>query len=111
MKNRILRCARKRFLGLLSLCLVLTVTAWAQVQTGRIVGSVADAQKAALPNATVTVTEGSRLQFRAEAFNVTNTPSFNAPNTAIDTSNSTGGLVTSTASLPRQIQFALKYNF
>ncbi len=55
------------------------------------------------------MTEGSQLQFRAEAFNVTNTPSFNAPATAIDTS--TGGRVTSTASLPRQIQFALKYNF
>jgi hypothetical protein len=55
------------------------------------------------------VTEGSRLQFRAEAFNVTNTASFSAPNTAIDTA--AGGRVTSTASLPRQIQFALKYNF
>src|SRR5262249_36520320 len=55
------------------------------------------------------VTEGSRLQFRAEAFNVTNTPSFSAPSTAIDTTS--GGRVTSTASLPRQIQFALKYNF
>src|SRR5215510_11005472 len=110
MKNRILRCARKRFLGLLSLCLVLTVTARAQVQTGRIVGAVADAQKAALPNATVTVTEGSRLQFRAEAFNVTNAASFNAPNAQIDTL-TVVGRVTSTASLPRQIQFALKYNF
>jgi hypothetical protein len=55
------------------------------------------------------VTEGSQLQFRAEAFNVTNTASFNAPNAQIDTT--TAGLVTSTASLPRQIQFALKYNF
>jgi hypothetical protein len=50
-----------------------------------------------------------RLQFRAEAFNVTNTPSFNAPNTAIDTA--AGGRVTSTASTPRQMQFALKYEF
>ncbi|HYE75870.1 MAG TPA: TonB-dependent receptor [Blastocatellia bacterium] len=55
------------------------------------------------------ITEGSQLQFRAEAFNLTNTPSFNAPNTAIDTA--AGGRVTSTASLPRQIQFAVKYNF
>src|SRR5215468_3889933 len=56
------------------------------------------------------VTEGSRLQFRAEAFNVTNTASFNAPNAQIDTT-TVVGRVTSTASLPRQIQFALKYNF
>ncbi len=62
MKTRILRCARKRLLGLLSLCFVLTVTAWAQVQTGRIVGTVIDAQKAALPNATVTVTEAATNQ-------------------------------------------------
>jgi hypothetical protein len=55
------------------------------------------------------ITEGSQLQFRAEAFNVTNTASFNAPNTQIDTASV--GRVTSTASLPRQIQFALKYNF
>ena len=50
-----------------------------------------------------------RLQFRAEVFNLTNTASFNAPNTAIDTA--TGGRVTSTASSPRQMQFALKYDF
>ena len=50
-----------------------------------------------------------RLQFRAEAFNLTNTPSFNAPNTAIDTA--AGGRVTSTASTPRQMQFALEVRF
>jgi hypothetical protein len=51
-----------------------------------------------------------RLQFRAEAFNLTNTPSFNAPpNTTIDTA--AGGRVTSTSSSPRQMQFALKYTF
>jgi hypothetical protein len=49
------------------------------------------------------------LQFRAEAFNVTNTPSFNTPNTAIDTA--AGGQVTSTSSSPRQMQFALKYTY
>jgi len=62
MKTQILSCARKRVLGLLSLGLVLTVTVWAQVQTGRIVGTVIDAQKAALPNATVTVTEAATNQ-------------------------------------------------
>jgi len=51
-----------------------------------------------------------RLQFRAEAFNLTNTPSFSAPaNTTIDTA--AGGRITSTASTPRQMQFALKYEF
>ena len=40
---------------------------------------------------------------------MTNTPSFNAPNTAIDTT--AGGRVTSTSSAPRQMQFALKYDF
>jgi Carboxypeptidase regulatory-like domain/TonB dependent receptor len=55
------------------------------------------------------VTEGSLLQFRAEVFNLTNTPSFGPPMTAIDTAQA--GRVTSTLSQPRQIQFALKYNF
>jgi hypothetical protein len=55
------------------------------------------------------VTEGSLLQFRAEVFNLTNTPSFGPPNAAIDTV--AAGRVTSTLSQPRQIQFALKYNF
>jgi hypothetical protein len=55
------------------------------------------------------ISEGSRLQFRAECFNLTNTPSFSAPNTNIDTR--PGGRVMSTLSQPRQIQFALKYNF
>ena len=56
------------------------------------------------------ITEGSQLQFRAETFNLTNTPSFNPPNAVIDTSTAVGR-VTTTASQPRQIQFALKYNF
>ena len=40
----------------------MTATAWAQVQTGRIVGTITDAQKAALPNATVTITEAATNQ-------------------------------------------------
>ncbi len=53
---------------------------------------------------------GHRLQFRAEAFNLTNTPAFNMPaSTAIDTAG--GGRVTSTSNTPRQMQFALKYDF
>src|SRR5262245_18226860 len=49
--------ARRYSAALLLLSIYLTATAWAQVQTGRIVGAVTDTQKAALPNATVMVTE------------------------------------------------------
>lgn len=55
------------------------------------------------------VTEGSILQFRAESFNLTNTPTFGIPSAVVDTAS--GGIVTSTANNPRQLQFALKYNF
>ena len=52
---------------------------------------------------------GNKLEFRVECFNLTNTASFNAPATAIDTA--TAGRVTSTLSTPRQLQFGLKFNF
>jgi len=55
------------------------------------------------------VGERGELQFRAEAFNLTNTPSFSAPGTNIDVAS--GGIVLSTISTPRQIQFALKLLF
>jgi len=57
----------------------------------------------------VEVTETTRVQFRAEAFNVTNTPSFNLPSNTdfLDTANF--GQSTSTRSNSREIQFALKY--
>jgi hypothetical protein len=59
------------------------------------------------------LTENSRLQFRAEAFNVNNSAYFSAPgsggNASIDTA--AGPRVTSTSNRPRQIQFALKYTF
>jgi hypothetical protein len=55
------------------------------------------------------VTESSLLQFRAEFFNVTNTPTFSTPNTVTDTA--AGGVVTTSANNPRQVQFALKFNF
>ena len=55
------------------------------------------------------VTEGSRIQFRAEFFNLTNTASFQGPNTNVDVA--AGGRVTATANAPRQIQFALKFTF
>lgn len=55
------------------------------------------------------ITESSLLQFRAEFFNVTNTPTFGIPNTVTDTSS--GGIVTTSANNSRQVQFALKFNF
>jgi hypothetical protein len=55
------------------------------------------------------VTEGSKVQFRFEAFNVPNSAYFSSPNTNIDAS--TGGQITSTSNSPRQLQFALKYVF
>jgi len=52
---------------------------------------------------------GKKVEFRIECFNLTNTPSFSAPATAIDTA--TAGRVTSTFSTPRQVQLGLKFNF
>jgi hypothetical protein len=57
----------------------------------------------------IPVTETTRFQFRAEAFNLTNTPSFNLPSNTdfLDTANF--GQSTSTRSNSREIQFALKF--
>lgn len=52
--------------------------------------------------------ENHALQFRAEAFNATNTANFGSPATGIGTP--TAGRIT-TAADPRRIQFALKYSF
>lgn len=51
----------------------------------------------------------SRLEFRAEAFNLLNSVYFDLPNTAIDTA--AGGRVTSTSNAARQLQFGLKFIF
>jgi len=51
----------------------------------------------------------STLSFRAEVFNVPNTPSFGAPNSTIDTA--AAGTVTTTSNNSRNLQFALKYIF
>jgi hypothetical protein len=53
--------------------------------------------------------ERVRLQFRAEAFNLTNTPVFSAPSGNI--SSATYGQVTGQANSPRQVQFSLKVLF
>jgi outer membrane receptor protein involved in Fe transport len=67
------------------------------------------------------IREAIGLQFRAEAFNLFNTPTFNSPNSTITSYSATGigvpnvsaGQISSTAPLatPRQIQFALKLLF
>jgi hypothetical protein len=49
------------------------------------------------------------LQFRAEAFNFTNTPSFNLPSNYNFQDTANFGQSTSTRSNAREIQFALKY--
>jgi hypothetical protein len=55
------------------------------------------------------VREPMKLQFRAEFFNLTNTPQFSAPNTSVGSN--TFGQITSQGNSPRQIQFGLKLNF
>jgi hypothetical protein len=58
------------------------------------------------------VTEKSAVQFRTEVFNLTNTPNFAQPNNDFAGGNNVAfGKITQTASNPRIIQFALKYNF
>jgi hypothetical protein len=56
--------------------------------------------------------EGKNLQFRAEAFNLTNSVQLGLPNSnwnPVDLS--TFGRITSAASTPRQWQFALRFTF
>ncbi len=55
------------------------------------------------------ITERSRAEFRAEAFNLTNTPSFSLPSDGnyLDTTNF--GRITSTRSNSRELQLAFKY--
>jgi hypothetical protein len=55
------------------------------------------------------IRERLKLQFRAEAFNVTNTPVWGSP--VANFSNANFGKVLSTANGPRQMQLALKLRF
>lgn len=55
--------------------------------------------------------EGQRLAFRWDAFNLLNHPVFNGPSSATLSSTSNFGIITSTASAPRVMQVALRYEF
>jgi hypothetical protein len=66
------------------------------------------------------VTESSNFRFRAEFFNLTNTPQFANPNNNVNfimtpngpaNQNPSFGLISATAANPRIIQFAVKYLF
>jgi hypothetical protein len=54
--------------------------------------------------------EGSRLEFRAEAFNLFNRVQFGAPSTTINSS-TPFGIINSQANAPRELQLALKLYF
>jgi hypothetical protein len=55
-------------------------------------------------------TEHQSLEFRAQAFNFTNTPLFGGPNTT-PTSPLFGQITISQINLPRQVELALTYSF
>jgi hypothetical protein len=55
------------------------------------------------------VGESRRIQVRWETFNLTNTPTLGTPNTSME--NPDFGKVRSTVSTPRQMQFALRFEF
>lgn len=55
------------------------------------------------------IVEGKRIEFRAEAFNFTNTPGFQVPNAVIGSAQA--GRITALANENRSIQFGLKFLF
>ena len=57
----------------------------------------------------VAISANQAFEFRAEAFNVTNTPPFGAPNTTVGSAAAFGTITT--AGDPRVIQLALKFIF
>jgi hypothetical protein len=62
----------------------------------------------------IAISERINLQFRAEAFNLLNHTNYGTPNATVFSSgavNSSAGLITTTATTSRQIQFGLKLIF
>jgi hypothetical protein len=60
------------------------------------------------------ITEKTNLQFRAEFFNILNRSNYGPPNTTVFSSGAVSpsvGLITTTATFPRQIQLGLKFIF
>lgn len=57
------------------------------------------------------VTQTSTVQFRAEIFNIGNWENFNNPNNNLAVPSTVATTPALSASGPRVIQFALKYNF
>ena len=60
----------------------------------------------------IKTTEKSRLEFRVEAFNLTNTPSFELPNArsvGLTVGDAAFGKLTGSQTVGRQIQFGLKF--
>jgi hypothetical protein len=55
------------------------------------------------------IAETQRVEFRAQAFNLTNTPSFAAPNGSVNLA--AGGVITATRNQPRLYEFGIKYSF
>ena len=60
---------------------------------------------------TFQLTEVLHLQFRTEAYNLTNTPNFNQPNGTLGSASIATISSTRTGSTPRQLQFALRLTF
>jgi Carboxypeptidase regulatory-like domain len=72
---------------------------------------IAELDFSALKN--IAINERLRLQFRAELFNILNHTNFGTPNTVVFTSATSGpsptaGVITSTSTTSRQVQFGLK---
>jgi hypothetical protein len=66
---------------------------------------------ALLKNFSMPWSDRQKLQFRAEAFNLFNHPSFAPPSGDTIANPGTFGNITSTESTARQLQLALRYDF